>query len=158
MTDVDETRWLTDAEDRAWRGYRRMFLLLNRQVAEDLRRDSGLSEADYDVLSNLSETPQAGIRLTELAAHMRWSDSRLSHHLTRMQQRGLIIRRDCPSDARGAVIVLTEQGIQTIQKHAPHHVESVRRHFIDRLTPEQIDMFADLAWTVVDHLTKIETP
>jgi DNA-binding MarR family transcriptional regulator len=158
MAGVNETRWLTASEDRAWRGYRRMFLLLNRQIAEELARDTGLSEADYDVLSNLSESPRPGVRLTELATHMRWSNSRLSHHVTRMQQRGLVVRRESPSDARAAVIGLTDQGRRTIQRAAPHHVESVRRHFIERLSPEQIEMFADLSWAIVDHLTNVETP
>ncbi|WP_327090253.1 MarR family transcriptional regulator [Nonomuraea sp. NBC_01738] len=152
-----DERWLDEAEDRAWRGYRRMFLLLNREVSRDLQQRSGLSEADYDVLSNLSEAAGTSIRLSELAAHMKWSKSRLSHHLTRMQQRGLITRREHTSDARGAVIVLTGEGLRTIQEAAPGHVASVRRHFIDLLTPEQIAAFADISWTVVDRLNE-ESP
>lgn len=154
---MDEPRWLTPAEDRAWRGYRRLSLLLDQQVARDLAADSGLSEADYDVLSNLSETPGARLRLTELAAHMRWSPSRLSHHVTRMQQRGLVTRHTSPEDGRAAVIVLTGEGRRTIEEAAPHHVESVRRHFIDLLTPEQVAAFAALSETVVAHLAEIES-
>ncbi|MEU0566007.1 MarR family transcriptional regulator [Nonomuraea sp. NPDC005983] len=151
---TDDVRWLDPAEARAWLGYRRMFLLLNRQVARDLARESGLSEADYDVLSNLSEAPGASMRLTELAAHMKWSKSRLSHHLTRMQQRGLVTRREHPSDGRGAVIVLTDEGLRTIQEAAPGHVASVRRHFIDLLTPEQLEAIGDISWTVVEQLNR----
>ncbi|MFI6502997.1 MarR family winged helix-turn-helix transcriptional regulator [Nonomuraea typhae] len=149
---TDEVRWLDPAEDRAWRGFRRLFLLLTREVNRDLAQESGLSEPDYDVLSNLSEAPGSRVRLTELAAHMKWSKSRLSHHLTRMQQRGLVGREEHPSDGRGAVIVLTEQGLNTIREAAPGHVESVRRHFIDLLTPEQIAAFGEISWTVVDRL------
>ncbi len=94
-------------------------MLLDQQVARDLAADSGLSEADYDVLSNLSETPGARLRLTELAAHMRWSPSRLSHHVTRMQQRGLVTRDTSPDDGRAAVIVLTGDGLRTIDAAAP---------------------------------------
>jgi len=151
---MGEPRWLTATEDRAWRGYRRMFLLLNRKIADDLARDSQLSDADYDVLSNLSEAPESGMRLAELATHMRWSNSRLSHHVTRMEQRGLVIRRDSPSDGRAAFITLTDHGVQTIEKAAPLHVDSVRRHFVERLTPEQIEAFADISWSIVDHLTE----
>src|SRR5437868_10008699 len=134
-----EPKWLNEREARAWLGYRRMNLLLNRRLARDLAHDSGLSEADYDVLSNLSESPEATKRLTELAAHMKWSKSRLSHHITRMQQRGLVTRREHPSDGRGALVVLTDEGLRTIQKAAPDHVRSVRRHFIDLLTPEELE-------------------
>src|SRR5688572_643779 len=73
-------KWLTREEDAAWRGYRRMRLLLDLQIARDLVKDSGLSEADYDVLSTLSETAGRRMRLSDLAAHMLWSKSRLSHH------------------------------------------------------------------------------
>jgi DNA-binding MarR family transcriptional regulator len=151
---TEDVRWLDANEARAWLGYRRMFLLLNRQVSRDLARESGLSEADYDVLSNLSEAPGASVRLTELAGHMKWSKSRLSHHLTRMQQRGLITRQEHPSDGRGAIIVLTDEGLRVIQKAAPGHVASVREHFIDLLTPEQLKAIGDISWTVVERLNQ----
>jgi DNA-binding MarR family transcriptional regulator len=146
------TRWLNDAEMRAWLGYRRMFLLLNAAVNRDLARASGLSEPDYDVLSNLSSAPDHRGRLSELAARMLWSQSRLSHHISRMEQRGLVRREECDSDARGSVVVLTKQGLRTLEKAAPQHVESVRRHIIDVLSPDQIKALGDITETVVSHL------
>jgi DNA-binding MarR family transcriptional regulator len=120
------TRWLNEPEDRAWRGYRRMRALLDLHLARDLMRDSGLSETDYDVLSNLSEAADRRMRLTELAGLMLWSKSRLSHHITRMRQRGLVDRQECPGDARGSVIVLTKAGLRAIESAAPRR-GSVRR-------------------------------
>jgi DNA-binding MarR family transcriptional regulator len=136
---------------RAWLGYRRMRLLLDLQISRDLAENSGLSEADYDVLSNLSERDGQRMRLSELSAHMLWSKSRLSHHVTRMQQRGLVDRQECPSDERGAVLVLTKAGRQAIRTAAPPHVESVRQHFIDLLSDEQIQVLGDIADTIVNH-------
>ncbi|ATL25416.1 MarR family winged helix-turn-helix transcriptional regulator [Streptomyces formicae] len=149
-----EPRWLTDSEQRAWEAYRRMFLLLNAQLARDLNRQSALSEPDYDVLSNLGASPDHRRRVSELADRMLWSRSRLSHHLSRMQQRGLVMREECATDGRGAVVVLTDDGLRTLEAAAPPHVESVRRHFIDLLTPEQIEAFAGAAETVVARLTE----
>jgi DNA-binding MarR family transcriptional regulator len=153
-----EPRWLDSGEMRAWRGYRRMRTLLDLQISRDLGADSGLSDADYDVLSTLSEAPGHRMRLSELAASIFWSVSRLSHHVTRMQQRGLVTRDECPSDGRGAVLVLTDAGWDTIRAAAEQHVASVRRHFIDLLTPEQIEALAGIADKVVDHLGEIPTP
>jgi Transcriptional regulators len=150
---VDEPRWLNPREARAWRGYRRMRALLDLQLARDLAHESGLSEADYDVLSTLSETDGHRLRLTELAAHMLWSKSRLSHHITRMRQRGLVTRQECPDDARGSVIVLTEDGLKAIGEAAPGHVAAVRRHMIDLLTDEEIAALDALSHRIVDHLT-----
>ena len=144
------TEWLNDAEMRAWRGYRRLRVLLDLQLARDLAADSGLSEADYDVLSTVSEAaPDAQIRLIELARHLHWSKSRLSHHLTRMQQRGLVDRHE------DLTIALTEAGWRAIRAAAPAHVASVRRHLIDRLTEEQLRVLGDIAETVVPHLRDI---
>ena len=150
---MDEPRWLNQREAGAWRGYRRMRALLDLQLARDLTRETGLSEADYDVLSTLSETDGHQLRLTELAAHMLWSKSRLSHHITRMQQRGLVAREECPGDARGSVIVLTEDGLRAIKEAAPAHVTAVRRHMIDLLTDDEIAALDALSHRIVDHLT-----
>ncbi|GAA1927808.1 MarR family transcriptional regulator [Streptomyces durmitorensis] len=148
-----DPRWLTDREQRAWQAYRRMTLLLNAQLARDLAKDSGLSEPDYDVLSNLGASPGHRRRITELADRMLWSRSRMSHHLARMQQRGLVVREECETDGRGALVALTDKGVRTIEAAAVPHVESVRRHFVDLLTPEQIEAFAGIGETVVERLT-----
>jgi DNA-binding MarR family transcriptional regulator len=150
-----DPRWLNPQQATAWRAYRRMFLLLNAQIARDLARE-GLSEADYDVLSTLTETDDRA-RLKDLSAHLLWSQSRLSHHITRMQQRGLVHREECPGDARGAIVVLTDAGRDAIEAAAPGHVESVREHFIDLLTPAQIRQLGEIAQTVVEHLSGAAT-
>jgi DNA-binding MarR family transcriptional regulator len=133
-----------------------MRALLDLQIARDLARDSGLSEADYDVLSNVSEAAGHRLRLGDLAAHMLWSKSRLSHHVARMERRGLVARQDCPSDGRGAVLTLTEAGWQAIRDAAPGHVESVRRHFLDLLTAEQVQTLAAISETVLAHLRGLQ--
>jgi DNA-binding MarR family transcriptional regulator len=153
---VTEPRWLSPEEARAWLGYRRMRALLDLQLTRDLANDSGLSDADYDVLSGLSESAGHMLRLGDLAAHMLWSKSRLSHHVARMEQRGLVARRECPSDGRGAILTLTEAGWAAIRRAAPPHVESVRRHFIDRLSAEQIRVLGDLTETVLAHLRAVQ--
>jgi DNA-binding MarR family transcriptional regulator len=154
--EMNEPRWLDDAEARAWRGYMRMRTLLNAQIVRDLAREAGLSGPDYDVLSNLSEAEGRRSRLGELAAHMAWSRSRLSHHITRMEQRGLVTREDCTADGRGAFVVLTDAGFRAIEAAAPGHVASVRRHFIDLLSREQLDALAEIAQTVVDRMAEEE--
>lgn len=150
-------RWLNDDEMRAWLAYRRMRLLLSAEINRDLARDAGLSEADYDVLSNLTATPSGTAppdrrRLTELAAHMQWSKSRLSHHITRMEQRGLVRREEVDDDARGSFVVLTPEGRRTIEEAAPKHVASVRRHMIDRLSAEQIRVLGEIGEIVLGPL------
>lgn len=143
--------WLTEREDRAWRGYRQLRVRLDLLIARDLAAD-GLSEADYDVLSTLSETKGHRLRLSELAGQLLWTASRASHQIARMERRGLVGREGSPADARGAVVVLTGAGWDTIRAAAPAHVASVRRHLLDALSPAQVDALADIARTVLTHL------
>jgi DNA-binding MarR family transcriptional regulator len=143
--------WLTDDEQQAWRAYRRMVLLVDAEIARELTRDSGLSMPDYQVLSALSEAADHRQRLSELAFNMQWSASRLSHHVSRMEHRGLVTRADCDSDARGAYVVLTSAGFEAIKKAAPDHVASVRRHLIDLLSAEQLAGLTEIGQTVIGH-------
>jgi DNA-binding MarR family transcriptional regulator len=152
---VTEPRWLTDDEMRAWRGYRRMRTLLDLQLARDLAQDAGLSEADYDVLSTLSETEGHRWRLNELAGQLLWSKSRASHHISRMEQRGLVAREECPEDGRGAMVVLTGDGMRAIVGAAPGHVASVRRHMIDLMTEAELAALDAFSHRVVAHLTSL---
>ena len=145
-------RWLTDSEDQAWRGYRRMRTLLDLQITRDLDRDSGLSGPDYDVLSTLTEDPTSRWRASALADQLMWSTSRLAHHVGRMERRGLVARDACSDDGRGATVVLTDAGRRALEQAAPRHLDSVRRHLIDLLTPAEIDALAAITTKVIDHL------
>lgn len=154
---MTQPRWLSEPEDRAWRGYRRMRALLDLQLARDMTRDSGLSESDYDVLSTLTEAEGHRWRANDLAARLLWSSSRLSHHIARMERRGLVARESCEADGRGAMITLTDSGWEAIRAAAPAHVESVRRHFIDLLTPAQLEALGGISEHVIEHLTGQES-
>jgi len=135
-----------------------MRTLLTAQLARDLSHDCGLSEPDYTVLSNLSEAEGHRWRLNELSARMLWSKSRLSHHIARMEERGLVTREECATDGRGAFVVLTRQGMRAIERAAPSHVASVRRNLIDLLTPAEIDALAAISQKVVAHLSRQTAP
>lgn len=149
---VARTRWLNRDEQAAWTGFRHMRRALEAQLNRELERDSGLSEPDYDVLSNLSESPGRRMRARDLGALLRWSSSRLTHHIGRMERRGLVRREECADDGRGAIIALTDAGLASIEGAAPAHVASVRRHFIDVLTDDQVAALRAISDTVLKHL------
>jgi DNA-binding MarR family transcriptional regulator len=151
-----ESAGLDSAETRIWLGYRRMRALLDLRIARETMRDSGLSEADYDVLANLAAERDHRCRINELAATMVWSKSRLSHQLTRMRERGLVAREECADDGRGTVIVLTDSGRAAIEAATPSHVASVRRNFFDLLSPEQLGRLEDFTNTLLQHLTSTD--
>lgn len=153
MSDDDQqVRWLDEREQRAWRGLMDLQAQLGAHLRRSLLRDSGLSDADYEVLVHLSEAPDERLRIFQLVRGLQWEKSRLSHQLRRMEQRGLLQRSECPTDGRGAFVSLTPEGRAAIVAAAPRHVEEVRRHFVDLLAPEQLDTMADIAAAVLESL------
>ncbi|MDJ0356296.1 MarR family winged helix-turn-helix transcriptional regulator [Paenarthrobacter sp. PH39-S1] len=149
MSDVD-TNWLDNNEEQAWRSFRRLLSVLPARIGRDLAADSALSSADYEVLSTLSEKPNRRWELKGLANKMEWSRSRLSHHTSRMQQRGLIEKRPDPDDARGCILVLTDRGFTVLDEASHHHVVSVRARFIDHLTAAELATLQSISTRVAD--------
>ncbi|MEU5155767.1 MarR family transcriptional regulator [Glycomyces sp. NPDC021274] len=143
-------RWLDPDEERAWRAFRRVMVAVQIGTARDLAA-IGLSEADYEVLSTLSERPGRTSTLGEQADKMGWSRSRLSRHASRMEARGLLRREPDPADGRGCLLLLTAQGMKALENAAPAHVESVRRHFIDRLEPRDLAALERIAARMDQH-------
>lgn len=142
-------RWLTQRELRAWRALQLMQMRLDGELARQLAEDAGLSYPDYRVLVTLTDQPEDRMRLFELADVLGWEKSRASHHVARMVQRGLVEKKRCPSDRRGFFVVATERGRREIEAAAPGHAEAVRRLFVDRLRPEQLDQLAKAAEAVL---------
>jgi DNA-binding MarR family transcriptional regulator len=140
-----------------WRAFYAMRRHLDKAIERQLA-DAGLSSADYDLLAPLSETPGGEWRGRDLGNHVGWDRSRLSHQLRRMEQRGLITRRDCPSDARGTMITLTPTGRKAVEAAAPGHVETVRRYFVDLLTPEEIDTLTAISIRIRDNTANAGRP
>lgn len=145
---------LSPEEQAAWDSFIRMQEKLIGRLSHLVRSDSGMSAADYLVLAKLTESKEGEMRFLELAKLVEWEKSRMSHQVTRMVKRGLVAKRECPEDARGAFVVATPLGYKTIQDAAPMHVEHVRRLFIEALTPNQLNTFARLSQRVSDHMEK----
>ena len=145
-------RWLTEEEQRAWRGLLRMTSQLNARANRLLQEEYGISLADYEVLVALSEAPEGRLRVFEVTDALAWEQSRVSHQLARMQRRGLITREGCATDARGAFAVLTTVGRATIERAAPAHVEQVRQLVFDELSHEQVSALTEITTRVLGRL------
>ena len=150
----DDTRWLSDDEQRAWGAYIRLAKMLMRQLDRDLQ-PFGLSTNDYEILVELSEAPGNRLRMTELADRTAQSRSRLSHQITRMEIKGLVRRENCEGDKRGTFAVITARGLATIERVAPSHVDSVRRHFMDHIPAEHLGVLTDTYQPVLERLRRI---
>lgn len=151
-------RWLTGDEVPAWRGLVQVMQLLPLALDRQLQRDAGIPHGYYMVLAMLSEAPDRSMRMSALAALTATSQSRLSHSIARLEERGWIARRPCSDDRRGQVAVLTDAGFAVLAAAAPGHVDEVRRRIFDLLSEEQVAALADVAQTLGAALTEQVCP
>ena len=149
---------LTETERTAWASYQRMRVQLAGRIHRELARATGLSEADYEILSALTEAEQESVRVLALRCGLEWEKSRLSHQLRRMEERGLVTREECVEDNRGAVVRVTEAGRKAAAEARQHYEQAVRRYVTDVLTPEQLAALEDIAETVLSQFERTHTP
>ncbi|MEV0806923.1 MarR family transcriptional regulator [Micromonospora sp. NPDC050200] len=147
------TRWLDPDEQRTWRAFLTASRALMDTLDRELQRDAGMPHAYYEILVRLSEAPRRQLRMSELADLTGSSRSRLSHAAARLESAGWIRREDCPTDRRGQIAVLTDDGFAVLAAAAPGHVEGVRHHLFDALSPAQVDQLRRISETLVAHLT-----
>jgi DNA-binding MarR family transcriptional regulator len=146
------TEWLDDRQQRVWRAWLKLNRELPSVLGRELQAGSDLSMADFEVLVNLTDRPEGRLRISELATSMNWERSRVSHHLKRMEARGLVDRAGCPDDGRGSFVGITPAGRQAIERAAPDHVETVRRLVIDVLSDEELDTLGRLTTKLLAQL------
>jgi len=149
---TDETPWLDEAQQQVWRAWLALGSRLPAALNRQLQRDSDLSLQDFDVLVQLTDAGDGRVRVSALAAALGWERSRLSHHVTRMQRRGLVVREECGDDGRGAFVVLTPAGRTAIEQAAPDHVRTVRSLVFDVLSPAEVALLGVITAKVLDRL------
>src|SRR6266446_6633040 len=144
-------RRMTSAELTTWRSLVDTTAELRRVLGAELQ-ETTLSPADYQVLLALSEALGKRMRSSALARTIDWQRSRLSHHLGRMERRGLIRRDDCATDSRGAEVSLTESGAAAFRRAGAPHLRAIKKHFADALTPGQFEALAGILQALQNHL------
>jgi DNA-binding MarR family transcriptional regulator len=149
-------RRLTAQELAVWRTLLDTTAELRRVLGAHLQ-ESGVSPGDYQVLLALREARGERLRSSEVAATIDWERSRLSHHLGRMERRGLIQRDDCATDSRGAEVSLTASGAAAFRRASAPHLRDIRRYFVDALTPEQLETLAGVLQALQRHLRDEES-
>lgn len=154
MSEPPKEQWLNAKQSRAWLAYMEVYHRLEYEMTRNLQTESGLSLGDYSVMNALSQSPGRRKQLTSLATMLGWERSRLSHHLQRMTQRGLVDRVPSDSDGRATDAILTDTGWATLQEAAPKHVAWVRRMFFTDLSDGQEDALADILSVVYENILR----
>ncbi|MCC2592632.1 MarR family transcriptional regulator [Tessaracoccus sp. OS52] len=146
------TKWLDNDERAAWVRLAALVELLPGVLDTQLRRDADLTHFEYFSLAMLSEAPERTLRMTALAGRVNATLSRLSHVVSRLEDRGLVRRFPCPGDRRATNAQLTEAGWDKVVESAPGHVTNVRENVIDALTPQQVQQLHQIADQILDRI------
>jgi DNA-binding MarR family transcriptional regulator len=149
----DQVRWLDAEEQQAWRAFLTAVRLLFDILDRELQRDAGVPHAYYEILVRLSEAEGRRLRMSQLADASGSSRSRLSHAVARLEERGWVRRENVPGDRRGQIAVLTDEGFRMLAAAAPGHVEGVRAHLLDPLSPQQRRQLAEISNRLLAHLS-----
>ena len=146
------TRWLTDEQQHAWRRLAAVSMLLPAALESQLQRDADMTHFGYWVMAMLSEAPDRAVRMSELAALANGSQSRLSHLVAKLEERGWVRRERAGEDGRGYLAVLTDAGYEKVVETAPGHVEEVQSLVFDALTGEQVAELDDICTALLARL------
>ena len=152
MPETRRRRLPTRDELQIWRGYIETAEAVRSALTARLHSESSLSSSDYPVLLALSEAHLHQLRSSELAAAIGWERSRLSHHIARMEARGLLRREPCAEDNRGALVVLAESGLDMFRRSTVPHLSAIRELFVDAFSPEQLRQIEVLTRVLHEHL------
>ncbi|HJQ45733.1 MAG TPA: MarR family transcriptional regulator [Amycolatopsis sp.] len=152
---MNDVRWLSEPEMAAWRAYIVATLTLRQRLHRELTETRGVSLTDYEVLVVLDSQEDDRMRMSELATVLGSTKSRLSHQVGRMEVAGLVRRVPDPGDKRGVVAELLPAGMAMLEAAAPTHVEGVRAHLIDLLSPEEQRVMAEAFSRVLEHLNQL---
>jgi DNA-binding MarR family transcriptional regulator len=142
---VSEVKQLSPLELGAWRGFLRAHAALVRELDRELEAEHGLPLTQYEVLLYLNDAPEKHLRMSELASSVLLSQSGVTRLVDRLERQGLVVREPCPSDGRGLLARITDEGQQRLAAARPTHLAGVRARFLAQFDDEELRALAD-AW------------
>ncbi len=149
-----ETYGLSVKQFRAWRSFHKLRTQLLPYMSKKIYKNTGLSPAEYVLLVALLESPTGALHSSEISDELDWEKSRISHQAKRMEERGLVTRFTCESDARSCVIEITPSGRKYMKEALPIQFQDVKHCFADLLSPAQLDALIEISKIVSKHLAE----
>jgi DNA-binding MarR family transcriptional regulator len=149
---ASEPRWLSENEQRAWRAYLNANRVLTEALECQLQREADIPHGYYEILVRLSEAPDRELRMSQLAEASISSKSRISHAVSRLEERGWVRRVDCAADKRVQICRLTDAGFTALAAAAPGHVERVRSAVFDALSPAQVTQLRRISEAIAEQI------
>ena len=149
-----ETYGLTAKQFSAWRSFHKLRAQLIPYMTKKIYKNTGLSPAEFILLVSLLESRSGSLHSSQIAESLDWEKSRISHQAKRMEERGLVTRFTCASDARSCVIEITPSGRSYMKQALPIQYKDVKHCFADLLTQAQLDALIEISLVVSKHLAQ----
>jgi DNA-binding MarR family transcriptional regulator len=146
------THDLNDPVIEAWTRLQRMHVRLTDRINREINRETGLSQADFEILCALIQQPDTPVRALALRCGLEWEKSRLSHQLRRMEQRGLVTRETCEEDGRSVIVRVTVTGRSLAEAARCRYVSALHEHFAGTLTADQVAALDEVSTTILEKL------
>jgi DNA-binding MarR family transcriptional regulator len=143
---------LSEQQKDVWRTFFVMRRQLDLTLERRLQSEAGISGADYEILVALSEADDERLRTGQLADIIGWEKSRVSHQIARMEQRGLVSRRECGDDARGVWVTIEPDGRRAVLDSLRDRATALQEHFVDVLEREDLDTLHRISVRVLDSI------
>jgi DNA-binding MarR family transcriptional regulator len=153
---MESRRLQHDDHEQALEAFLLVANLLRERIDRELQRGSGIPLAYFQILDCLSRAPERTLRMSDLASHLHASRSRLSHSITRLEERGWVERASCPTDKRGTLATLTERGLSALETASPSLVQSALQHLFAQLAPAEVQQLRALSESLAAHLFSLE--
>lgn len=147
-----QVRWLSDDEQASWRNWISGATVLFRSLERELVQHFDITLDDYALLVLLSESEGRSARMSVLADDAIVPRPQVTYRVSRLENRGIVERRPCPSDARGTEAHLTDEGFRLLERAARHHVTNVRELFLDHLSDDEFGTLGEAMGRVHRHL------
>ncbi len=155
---MDDRHWDNDDQAHCFRAFLLATHLLLDRLDRELQRNAEMPLAYFQILACLAQAPEHALRMSDLAANLHASKSRLSHAATRLEERGWVQRLSCPEDKRGSLAVLTDHGARALEAASPGLAQCMREHLFDQLTAAQLKQLRSLSEHIAGHLCGAAEP
>jgi DNA-binding MarR family transcriptional regulator len=143
---------ISPEEFRAYAALIASSTLLQRAVERNLREQAELTQVQFEILMNLSNAGDSGIRMAQLADALIVSRSGLSYQVAQLESRGWITRERSADDERGVVARITPEGERLRQRVFAGHTDIVRSAFLDAVEDGELSTLTAALERVVARL------
>lgn len=140
-----------------WGALLRVHAAVVPQLDSSVQDETGLPLAWYDVLLELAAESSGRLRMSDLAARVTLSRTRVSRIVDELVAAGYVCKEGHPDDRRSNYAVLTAAGRTAFRRAAPVYVAAIEREFAAALSSAELEQLGGLLRRVLARRAKAQS-